>query len=289
MKFLTVAVTCLLAFGAMVGGSFAAQESKTLQPTAQQRIVRDPAEFKAYMDAAHLKDAKKRGAAMERFLARYPKSAVYNDALQQAMAAYQVAGDRGKVIEFGERLLKSDPNNMQALAILAYLKMNQDNASAAVEGKVYAERGLKLLGHWRGVAGMPAAQFSAMRTQTAAIFYGAIGVADLFAKDYDAAREALLKSVPAGVNGFADSYRLAVAELEPTSLEPEGFWYIAKSIDMARRQDPQVVPKIEAYGKAKYIRYHGSDAGWRDIVAAAAKEKAPPRDFTVTPGPPAAH
>lgn len=285
MKFLVMTVASSLAFGALFGGAAPAQESKTLQPTAQQKIVHDPAEFKAYMDAAHLKDAAERGAAMERFATRYPKSVVYNDALQQAMAAYQAAGDRGKVVEFGDRLLKSAPNNMQALAILAYIKMNEDNAKAAAEGKVYAERGLKLLAHWHGVPGMPAAQFAAMRAQTAAIFYGAIGVADLFAKDYAAARAALMRAVPAEVNGFADPYRLAVAELEPTPLDPKGFWYIAKSIAMARRQDPKVVSKIEAYGKAKYARYHGSDAGWDDIVVAAAKEKSPPRNFTVTPAP----
>ena len=285
MKFLVVGVALSLAFGALFGGPVAAQESKALQPTARQRIVHDPAEFKAYMDAAHLKDAKERGAAMERFATRYPKSIVYDDALQQAMAAYQAAGDRGKVVELGERLLKSDPDNLQALAILAYIKMNRDDAQAAAEGKVYAERGLRLLAHWHAVPGMPAAQFAVMRAQTAAIFYGAVGVADLFVKDYAGARAALLKAVPAEVNGFADPYRLAVAELEPTPLDPKGFWYIAKSIAMARRQDPTVVSRIEAYGKAKYARYHGSDAGWDAIITGAAKEKSPPHGFTVTPAP----
>lgn len=289
MKFLVMpAVALLLAFGALAGGPAAAEESKTLQPTARQKIVHDPAEFKAYMDAVHIKNAAERGAAMERFMAKYPKSVVDNDALQQAMAAYQAAGDRRKVVDLGERLLKSEPDNMQGLAIMAYIKMNQDTAAAAAEGKAYAERGLELLARWHGVPGMPPAQFKTMRAQTAAIFYGAIGVADLFAKDYAGARAALLRAEPAEVNGFADPYRLAVAELEPTPPDPKGFWYVAKSIDMARRQDPGVAPKIEAYGKAKYTRYHGSEDGWDALVAAAAKEKSPPRNFTVKPGAPSA-
>lgn len=285
MRVSAVMVALSLAFAACFSGPAQAQESKTLQATPGQKTVHDPAEFKAYMDAAHVKDAPARGAALERFAARYPKSVVYADALQRAMAAYQAAGDRGKVVEIGERLLKSDPDNMQALAILAYIKMNQDSPAAAAAGKAYAERGLKLLPRWRAVPGMPAAQFTAMRAQTAAIFYGAVGVAELFAKNYSAARAALLKAEPAGVNGFADPYRLAVAELEPTPLDPKGFWYIARSIALARRQDPAVVSKIEAYGKAKYARYHGSDAGWDDIVAAAAKEKSPPHGFTVPAAP----
>jgi hypothetical protein len=285
MKKLVLSLLLSLSLACVAGTGGAAEDSKTLQSTAHQKVIHDPTEFKAYIDAAHLKDATKRGEAMERFAAKYPHSVAYDDALQQAMAAYQAAGSRKKVAEVGARLLKSAPDNIQALAVMAYLQMNADNAAAAAEAKRYAERGLKLLADWHGVSGMAPAQFAAMRAQTMAIFHGAVGVADLFAKDYAGARAALRKTVPLDVNGFVDPYRLGVAELEPNPPDPEGFWYVAKAVALARRQNPAAAKKIEAYGSAKYQRFHGSADGWETLVATAAKEKSPPRGFTVKPAP----
>jgi hypothetical protein len=259
------------------------QASKTLQPTEQQKIVHDPAEFKAYIDASHLTDPAERGAAMEAFVARYPSSAVYPEALQQAMAAYQAAGNGAKVVELAERLLKFEPKNVQALAILAFAKMNADTPKSAAEAKGYAERGLKLLPGWKRQPGVSKAQFEVMRKETGAIFYSAIGLAALYAKDYPAARAALLKTVTINLGGFVDTYRLAVAELEATPLDPNGFWYIAKSVAMARSQNPGAAEKIEPYAAAKYKKYHGSMDGWDALLASAAKEKTPPKGFTVTP------
>jgi hypothetical protein len=259
------------------------QESKTLQATPGQRTIRDPAEYKAYMSALHLTSPAEKGAAMEKFAEHYPHSVIYADALQEAMAAYQVAGNGAKVAEVAGRLLKSQPKHIQALAILAFIKMNSGSPAAVAEGKGYAERGLKLLPDWKGVAGMSAEQFAPMRQETAAIFYNAIGLADLYAKDYPAARRVLLKSVAIDLNGFVDPYRLAVAELEMTPLDPQGFWYIAKSIDLAKRKSPDAAAKIEPYAAAKYNKYHGGMDGWDALLAAAAKQDAPPKGFAVQP------
>jgi tetratricopeptide (TPR) repeat protein len=284
MKKLCLAATLVLLTLAMTKPYAAAAESKTLQPTSQQKVIHDPKEFKTYMDALHLKDAAARGAAMEEFATRYPKSAAYAEALEQAMAAYQAAGDGRKIAEVAERLLKFDPKNVEALAILTYIKMNGDSAAATAEAKAYAERGLQLMPSWQSPAGLSKAQFAAMRHQTAAVFYEAIGLAALFAKDYSAARNALAKAVvDSGSGNFVDSYRLAVAELEPTPPDPQGFWYIAKSINLAKKQNPAAAAKIEAYAQAKYKNYHGSKDGWDALVASAAKERTPPKHFDVKP------
>lgn len=284
MKKLCLVATLVLLLPIMTLQYAAAQASKTLQPTSQQKVIHDPVEFKTYMDALHLKDAAARGAAMEQFAVRYPKSTAYAEALQQAIAAYQAAGNAAKVAETAERLLKFDPKNVEALAILTFVKMNRGTAAAAAEAKAYAERGLQLLPGWQSPPGVPKAEFAAMRRQTAGVFYEAIGLAALFAKDYSAARDALAKAVEGGTGSFVDPYRLAVAELEPTPPDPQGFWYIAKSINLAKKQDPAAAEKIEAYAQAKYKNYHGSTEGWDALVASAAKERAPPKHFTVKPG-----
>ena len=262
------------------------QEGKMLQSTDQKKIVHDPKEFKAYIDATHLKDAAARGAAMEAFADHYPKSVVYADALQEGMAAYQAAGNREKVVLLAERLLAFDPQNIQALAILTFIKMNEATPKAVIEARNYAERGLKLMAGWKALPGMSKAEFAAMRNQTEAIFYGAIGLAGLYTKDYAKARAALLKTVgiPHPAN-FVDPYRLAVAELESTPPDAQGFWYIAKAIDEAKKQNPPAAEQIEAYATAKYQRYHGTLDGWDALLASAATEKAPPKQFNVTAAP----
>lgn len=283
MTKLCLAATLVLLTLTMTNPNAASAESKTLQPTSQQKVIHDPKEFKTYMDALHLKDAAARGAAMEEFATRYPKSTADAEALEQAMAAYQAAGNGRKIAEVAERLLKFDPKNVGALAILTFIKMNGDSAAATAEAKAYAERGLQLLPSWQSPPGLSKAQFAAMRHQTAAVFYEAIGLAALFAKDYSAARNALTKAVESGSGNFVDSYRLAVAELEPTPPDPQGFWYIAKSINLAKKQNPAAAAKIEAYAQAKYKNYHGSQDGWDALVASAAKERTPPRHFDVKP------
>jgi tetratricopeptide (TPR) repeat protein len=283
MKKLCLAATLALLALTMTKHDAASQQSKTLQSTSQQKIIHDPKEFKAYMDALRLKDPGARGAAMERFAARYPKSAAFAEALEQAMAAYQAAGNGSKVAEAADRLLQFDPKNVEALAILTFIKMNGNTATAIAEAKAYAERGVQLLPGWQSPPGLSKAQFAAMRRQTAAVFYEAIGLAALFAKDYSAARETLMKVIAIGSVNFVDSYRLAVAELEPTPPDPQGFWYIAKSINLAKKQNPGAAMKIEAYAQAKYKNYHGSTEGWDALVASAAKERAPPQHFRVKP------
>lgn len=278
---LAAAVALLTVSGAAWHAS--AAESPTLQPTPEQKVVHDPTEFKTYMDALHVKDPAARGAAMEQFVARYPHSAALAVALQQAMGAYQAAGNGAKVEEIAGRLIKLDPKNVQALAILTFAKMNEGTPSSIAEAEELAERGLKLLPGWKSEPGVTKAQFATMHRETNAVFYDAIGLHDLLVKDYAAAREPLRRSLELKHGTFVENYRLAVAELEMKPTDPEGFWYIAKSIDLARSQNPDAAGKIEPYGSEKYRAYHGSMDGWDALLVRVAREKAPPKRFTVAP------
>ena len=57
---------------------------------------------------------------MEAFLQTYPNSVMKEDGLEQLMAAYQQAGDAQKTIDTANRILQVNPNNVRALALLAY-------------------------------------------------------------------------------------------------------------------------------------------------------------------------
>ena len=61
-------------------------------------------------------------------------------------------------------------------------------------------------------------------------------------------------------------------------MEVDGLWYIAKAIALAKGNEA-AQQRISEYGKARYKKYHGSEDGWQELLAAAASETAPLPDF----------
>src|SRR5215467_7221351 len=92
----------------------AAEQSGT--PTSQ-KVIKDPAEYNAYITALNTTDPAAKGAAMEAFVAQYPNSIVKVEALEQAMGAYEAAKNQQKVQQLAGSILQIEPNNVRALAI----------------------------------------------------------------------------------------------------------------------------------------------------------------------------
>ena len=82
---------------------------------AQQKTIKDPGEYNAYISALKTANPAQKAASMEAFVARYPGSVVKIDALEQAMAAYQQAGNQAAVEKSARRVLKADRGNVRAL------------------------------------------------------------------------------------------------------------------------------------------------------------------------------
>src|SRR5260221_6782875 len=72
-------------------------QNSTAQSGAQQKTIKDAAEYNAYISATGQTDPGAKAAALEAFVQQYPNSVVKEDALEGAMAAYQQAGNMGKV------------------------------------------------------------------------------------------------------------------------------------------------------------------------------------------------
>ena len=249
----------------------------------QPKTIKDPAEYNAYISALKLTDLPQKAAAMENFVAKYPNSVVKQDALEQAMAAYQQANNQPGVEKTAQRILQIDPGNVRALAILTFIERTKATAgdkTALASMEAHAQQGLAALPGWKKTEGMSDADFAKLRGEMAAIFNGAAGFAALQAKDNAKARDFYLKAVAAVPDDFRDVYQLGIAELEMSPSDPDGFWHIARSINLAKAQNlANAVPQIDAYGRAKYKRYHGSEDGWDKIVAQAAQGTAVPAGF----------
>src|SRR5437868_3068662 len=90
-------------------------------PPADGPVLKDPAEYNAYMKALGLSDPAAKSAAFESFISTYPSSVMLPEALHQAMAAYQMMGDVAKVAATARRLLVLQPNDLPSLALMTFI------------------------------------------------------------------------------------------------------------------------------------------------------------------------
>jgi tetratricopeptide (TPR) repeat protein len=268
----------------------AAPSGQTAQSgqATQKKEIKDPAEYNAYVNAIQQQDAGKKAQALEAFLQTYPNTVMKEDALELLMVAYEQANDAQKALDTASRVLQSNPNNIRALALLAYSyramasqggPQMQDNLNKAQQ---YGNQGLQALQNMKKPDGMSDADFTKLHNETGAIFDGSVGFAALQAKDYATAQKDMQEAVSwESQANIADIYPLATADLEAKPANPAGFWFIVKAAMLAQGAGQQ---QILDYGKKKYIRYHGSDQGWDDIVsqAKASQSVMPPSGFTVT-------
>ena len=294
MTKLRVLMLLVLASAALVQQSTAqaAGQAAPGAPAQQKKEIKDPAEYNAYINATQQQNPAQKAAALEAFLQTYPNTVMKVDALELLMAAYQQAGDAQKTLDVANRVLQADPNDVRALALLAYNyramasaggPQMQDNLAKA---KQYGQQGLQALQAMKKPDNMTDADFTKFHNETGAIFDGAIGFAALQAKDYATAQKDFQEAVSwESQPNIADIYPLATADLEAKPMNPEGFWYIVKAANLAQGPGQQ---QILDYGKKKYVRYHGSDQGWDDIVnqAKASSSLTPPAGFTVAAAPP---
>ncbi|HEY6271790.1 MAG TPA: hypothetical protein VIX19_07340 [Terriglobales bacterium] len=260
------------------------QAQATPTPTSQ-KVIKDPAEYNAYMTALNTQDPAQRAAAMEAFVNQYPNSIVKPEALDQALAGYQQSSNQAKLQEVANKILAINPNAVRALAIVTYLeRANANTAEKAAKARQDAERGLSELAKWEKPPDMSDADFKKLKDQMTIIFAGTAGFGALQAKDYAAARDFYLKSLALDPNNLQDVYQLGLASLEMNPVEKTGFWYIAKAVNLSKGNDA-AIKQITAYGKSRYKKYHGGEDGWDAIVTAAATQTAPPADFDIKPAP----
>jgi tetratricopeptide (TPR) repeat protein len=268
------------------------QQAAAQAAAAQKPQIKDPAEYNAYVNAVQQSDPAARAQGIEAFLQTYPNTVMKEDALVSLMGAYQQAGNLQKTVDTANRVLQADPNNVKALALLAYYYRSlasQGGADAAKNADLamqYGQKGLDALPNTPKPEGMSDADFTKFHNDLGGIFDGAVGFAALQKKDLALAQKDLREAVEhESQPNIADIYPLATADLEAKPMNPEGFWFIVKASQLAQGPGQQ---QILDYGRKKYIRYHGSEEGWADVVKQAQSSQSvmPPAGFTVAAAPP---
>lgn len=264
--------------------------SQAAAPATQKKEIKDPAEYNAYVNAIQQQDPNAKAQALEAFIQTYPNSVMKIDAAEQLMAAYQQANNAPKMLDAANRILQMDPNNVRALAILTYTYRATITAQNLQQNlpliQKYATQGEQALPNMPKPEGMSDADFTKLHNELGAIFEGGLGFVALQNKQYPEAGNEFKKAVSEESQpNIADIYPLAQADLEAKPINPEGFWFIVKAANLAQGDGKQ---QILEYGHKKYIRYHGSEQGWQELVNDATSNSSimPPAGFTVAAAPP---
>jgi tetratricopeptide (TPR) repeat protein len=247
-------------------GQGAAQPAPGQQPAAAP-VIKDPAEYNAYVSAVQQTDANAKISGLEAFLTQYPNSVMKNQALEILMGAYQQANNAKKTMETATKLVTADTCNERGLALLAYFDRvmaqgGDPNAKQLlVDGKKYSQQGLDCLPK------VTDQELLKNKTQMEGIFHAAIGISCLQDKDYACAVQHLRPAVDANPNDFSVVYPLALAYLGQTPPDfQNGIWYAARA---AAAAPPAAAPQVEKYARSQYVKFHAGDDGWADVLAAA--------------------
>jgi hypothetical protein len=274
----TSLVVIVLAVAACAaGGQTTPQGQAPAASTSSAPVIKDPAEYNAYMGAAQQQDPAAKISGFEAFLVQYPNSVMKNDVLETLMGLYQQAGNQPKMMAAAQRLLQANPNNVRALALLAYSSKSANNWADA---RKYAEQGLQALPNMSKPDGVADADFAKQKAQLSQLLNSIAGFAALQTKDYAAAQKYLRATVEANPASLQDVYPLALAYLTATPPDNvNGLFFIARTANLAAGTAD--APKIEAYGKSVYTKYHGTDQGWSDLMAQTKTTPLPPAGFTI--------
>jgi tetratricopeptide (TPR) repeat protein len=263
---------------------------------APKKEIKDPAEYNSYVGAIQQPDPQAKISGLLDFVQRYPNSAYKEDALEQLMALYQGMNDTPKTMAMANQILQSFPNNIRALALMVYSKRMaaqsgsnpQQNQQDLNDAKQMAERGLAALKTAAKPEGMADADFEKFKGQVAVVFNGATGLWSLQNKNYTDAQEHLRAAVNGNSNDFKDVYPLALAYLSPKPAnDVPGLWFAARSVNLAKAAGfpEQNVHAISEFGRKRFIKYHGGEDGWPELLEQTKNTALPPAGFTIPPAP----
>jgi tetratricopeptide (TPR) repeat protein len=244
----------------------------------QKKEIKDPAEYNAYVNALQQKDAAAKISGMEAFLVTYPNSVMKEDALETLMGAYQQANNQAKVIETANRLLAVNANNVRALVLLSY---NEKGAQKWADAQQHAERGLQALPNMPKPDNTTTdADFAKQKSQFSGLLNSVAGFSALQVKDYPAAQKYLRAAVEGDPADVGNVYPLALAYLTGTPEDDlNGLFFISRAANLIT--DPGAKAGVVKFGHSRYVKYHGNEDGWNQLLAQTSTTPLPPPGFTI--------
>jgi len=240
-------------------------------------VIKDPAEYNAYVAAIQQKDPTAKISGLEAFLTQYPNSVMKNQALEILMQTYQQSGNVKKATETAAKLVTVDPCQVPALTLLTYIDRmsaqggDPNGKQESADAEKYGQQGLDCLPKFNKPEGTSDADFQKMKAQMTGNFEAGIGWGALQDKDYAKSAQHLKAAVdanpPDSQKDLALLYPLALSYLQQTPPDYQnGIWYAARAAAVAPPQNKDAITK---YARSQYVKFHAGDDGWQDVLNAA--------------------
>ena len=181
---------------------------------------------------------------MEAFLTQYPNSVMKQQALEILMQSYQQTNNAQKATETAQKLVESNPCQVPALTLLAYIDRmraqqgDPNGKQLSADAGKYGQQGLGCLDKFQKPEGTSDADFQKMKAQMSGNFNAAAGWGALQDKDYAKAAQFLKGATeanpPDSQKDLALLYPLALAYLQQSPPDYQnGIWYAARAAAVA--------------------------------------------------------
>ncbi len=194
---------------------FAGQQAK---PSTKQPQAKSKAEYDAFVTFNSEHDFTKKTVEGEQFMKDYPASELTVPfVLPQMVIAYQQLNNYEKTVEYGEKILSADPNNVFALFMLSQVIPERikdedlDRQEKMDKTTQYAKKVLDLTGTMAKPDQFTDDQWKAQKAQLQGGAYSALGLVALHQKNYDEAVNQYKKSIEIYPKDPIAFYRLGLA------------------------------------------------------------------------------
>ena len=240
------------------------------------------AERDAYAAAVHGKDAQSKAKALELFLKNYPNGELREAAAESLVEVYRQIRS-AKELDALEELLQMNPNNLYGLTVKASLQCDDEPrpGMCAEEEVELVNRGLRVLATASKPEYMAEAKFVTQKAEAVLVFHSLAGVEAIRRSDYKSAQQHLEAAVQVNPASFACVYPLALVYLKATPPDPvRGLFFLARAANLAEL--PSYQKQIAQYGKTEYVKFHGSEQGWTELMKIAKTSTTLPAGFAIT-------
>jgi hypothetical protein len=258
-----------------------------------QKVAKDQAEADLINSIASDKDAAHKLQNLDKWSKDYPDTAFATERLQEYLGTYGQLKDFKNQSRIAATILKTDPNNEEALrAIIGGISQIKspdasdfDTAEKAADYLVaHAD---EIYSDAKKPAGTAAPAWQQFKLTMIAAAKHAVPNMDIQRKDNAKAEADLTKLLQADPTDAVSSYMLAGVlfgqrEKNPEKQAPAIFEYARAGV----YDGPNALPaanrqQILAAATKTYKLYHGSDEGSDKLLAVAKTNALPPADFTI--------
>jgi hypothetical protein len=204
-------------------------------------------------------------ASLENFLSVGGNGPLTTSALELLVWDYLRSGAPARAARPAKALLAIDSGNALALAALV-----DPRVGSPTDGDRFrmATRGVAEFGRLPKPVGMRGEEFFRLRLLALNTLEGEAGLGYLQQKNYAAAQQYLRQAVASSPNNTRYVYGLALAMLEPKPPQDEGYWFLARAVNLSRGTPRGA--EIAEFARRRYVDAGGSESNWNRFLAVTA-------------------